>query len=111
MGVLVSSLTATFLDEFWSKKSSSEETSLSIELLSIKRNLKTLLAKRTSEALPCIHGIRVISMIWIIFGHSTDWLDYNIFSRAFRAKEELAQIHTQFLYNGWYSVETFFFLG
>lgn len=36
---------------------------------------------KTKQNLSCINGIRVLSMIWIIFGHSIEWTDYSLFSK------------------------------
>ena len=108
---LMISATASLWERFGPKKHNCEGSPLLIELFSIKQNLKCLFAKRSSEVFPCIHGIRVLTLVWVIFSHSTEWTNFQLFSRAFRVKTIFTRIDSQMTLNGEYAVENFFFIG
>ena len=110
MGTIILSLSATIQEHLLSKDKKMCGTAQIVYLFSLKQNVNYLLAKRSSDALPCIHGIRVFSIIWVVFGHTMLWMNYQLFSRSFRVKEIFSQIETQLAINGHFSVETFFYV-
>ena len=87
------------------------KTSQFIDTFSIKRNINNLFNERTSTMFSCIHGIRVITILWIILGHTIEWSNYKIFSRSFQSKQIFSGVLGQMIFNGIYSVENFFFIG
>lgn len=56
---------------------------LFVNAFSMRKNLSKLLATNTdSKQLSCIHGIRFLSVSWIILGHSMLWSNYQIYSKS-----------------------------
>jgi hypothetical protein len=51
-----------------------------LRAFSLKNNLKKLLSTQTSQELSCINGLRVISIVWVITGHLTAWIDWSLIS-------------------------------
>jgi hypothetical protein len=102
------SFMATLMEKYNTKKS---HKSLFIYSFSLRQNLKSLFANRSSEEFPCIHGIRVFTLVWVIFSHSAEWTNFQLFSRSFQVKQIFTRIESQLILNGVYSVESFFFIG
>ncbi len=99
----------------------------------MRKNIKKLITTKTNENLSCIHGIRVLTMVWIIFGHTIEWADWNLYSKiseykifhflsmlsiypfiysgnTFKMKEILSSPEKQIFLRGHYCVESFFFI-
>ncbi len=55
-----------------------------IAAFSLTKNIKKLMSTKTNENLSCLNGIRVLSIFWIIFGHTIEWADWNQYSKVFR---------------------------
>lgn len=102
------SFVATIMEKYNTKKS---HQSIYINSFSLRQNLKSLFANRSSEEFPCIHGIRVFTLLWVIFSHSAEWTNFQLFSRSFQVKQIFTRIESQLLLNGVYTVENFFFIG
>jgi len=51
-----------------------------LRAFSLKNNFKKLLSTQTSQELSCINGLRVISIVWVITGHLTGWIDWSLIS-------------------------------
>jgi hypothetical protein len=56
------------------------ETSVLVEVFSMRKNAKRLLSPQTTENLSCLHGIRVITIFWVILGHTVVWVHFQMFS-------------------------------
>ncbi|CAN7993362.1 unnamed protein product [Ixodes hexagonus] len=83
---------------------------------SVIRNTEILLKKvsdKSSDAcqLRCIHGIRVISYLWITLGHNYMLMDPHIMTRGLGALEFLDQFAFSVVLNGVMAVETFFVMS
>ncbi|UYV72811.1 hypothetical protein LAZ67_10000855 [Cordylochernes scorpioides] len=72
---------------------------------------KLMNTAQSDESLPIVHGIRVLSMVWIVLGHT--YLNYD-----YQQIQNLVEIPTlgddflfQIICNGSFSVDTFFFLS
>ncbi|XP_024083570.1 nose resistant to fluoxetine protein 6 isoform X2 [Cimex lectularius] len=78
---------------------------------SVKRNISTICDKSVGDdTIPTIHGLRSISMAWVILGHTC--------INAFKYSDNMAyrqlvekEIAFQTINNGPYSVDTFFFIS
>ncbi|EEC00714.1 hypothetical protein IscW_ISCW001445 [Ixodes scapularis] len=80
---------------------------------SVIRNTEILLKKasdKNSDAyqLRCIHGMRVISYLWITLGHNYMIMDPHIMTRGLGALEFLDEFAFTIVLNGVMAVETFF---
>ncbi|CAN7976261.1 unnamed protein product, partial [Ixodes persulcatus] len=80
---------------------------------SVIRNTEILLKKvsdKNSDAyqLRCIHGMRVISYLWITLGHNYMLMDPHIMTRGLGALEFLDEFAFTIVLNGVMAVETFF---
>lgn len=92
------------------------------------RNARKLLLSRSSDELGCVHGIRMVTMAWIIAGHTLEWNNLNTISKssvlcptcmfclllpenAFDMRHKLAAVEKQAFYKAHYTVETFFYLS
>lgn len=75
------------------------------------RNLRRLLFSPSHEDdLACVHGMRVVTMVWIIIGHTLDWNRMNSFRDSFTIHGRLTELIYQPLYRGLLTVDSFFFL-
>nr|XP_027196789.1 nose resistant to fluoxetine protein 6-like [Dermatophagoides pteronyssinus] len=61
--------------------------------------------------LSCLHGIRFISMVWIIIGHVMVLSPRNLHRRSFEIPFKITGLQFQPLLNGFYSTQTFFYLS
>ena len=81
---------------------------------SLYKTVPVILAThQPTNAITSINGIRVISMCWVIFGHTLVWaLEYNVLANI---KEVVDTVPKQFLYhllvNATFSVDDFFLLS
>ena len=58
------------------------------------RNAKKIFNfKTTSVDVACIHGLRFMSISWIIMGHTFVWANYQLFSKDF-SKNQLVKFLT-----------------
>lgn len=89
-------------------------TALSEEILlsfSLTTNFRAICDQAVgSDTIPCIHGIRALSMAWIILGHTC------IISFKYSDNMELRKVVEQSFFfqtisNGAFSVDTFFFIS
>ncbi|KAM7302354.1 nose resistant to fluoxetine protein 6 [Ixodes scapularis] len=83
---------------------------------SVIRNTEILLKKasdKNSDAyqLRCIHGMRVISYLWITLGHNYMIMDPHIMTRGLGALEFLDEFAFTIVLNGVMAVETFFVMS
>ncbi|XP_070536861.1 nose resistant to fluoxetine protein 6-like [Ptychodera flava] len=79
----------------------------------LNKNLNALLSTRQSEkAITCLHGLRVISITWVILGHAFLWPVITMIVDNVLALLDWTTMFTfQAIMNGTYSVDTFFFLS
>ncbi|UXI15709.1 hypothetical protein NH340_JMT01652 [Sarcoptes scabiei] len=75
------------------------------------RNARKLIMSDTKEELDCLHGIRFITMAWIVLVHTLDWNTFNTFRDGFFIRDKFLSIGLQPLFKAHYSVETFFFIS
>lgn len=59
----------------------------------------------------CIHGIRCITMSWIIITHTMQYNDWSAFARTRLVESHLESLINQPLFNGSYLVDTFFLIS
>lgn len=59
----------------------------------------------------CIHGIRCITMSWIIITHTMQYNDWSAFARTRLVESHLESLVNQPLFNGSYLVDTFFLIS
>ncbi|XP_071103042.1 O-acyltransferase like protein-like [Haliotis cracherodii] len=79
---------------------------------SISRNTEKILNTRTGDGnLGCIHGIRVLSMAWVILGHSMTWDSLSTWENMLDYANWMRRFTMQFLVNGTLAVDTFFVLS
>lgn len=98
---------------------------------SIKTNGKKLFdTKSNDSSIAVLHGIKFFSMVWIILGHSysfsLEWISFSMFTvyltkdlcdlnnffkeNPEKVKDAPQNIVSQFLANGTFSVDSFFFI-
>ena len=65
----------------------------------------------SSSSLGVIHGLRVITMAWIIMGHTIGLVNPTIHSNVFAAEKMYTDFLVQGLLNATLSVDTFFFIS
>ncbi|XP_046378688.2 uncharacterized protein LOC124150714 [Haliotis rufescens] len=79
---------------------------------SIPRNAEKILSTASGEGnLGCIHGIRVLSMAWVIFGHSASWSPLKTVENIVDYMDRAKDFTMQALINATLSVDTFFLLS
>ncbi len=55
--------------------------------------------------------MRVLTLVWIVMGHSINWNTLNSFRQTFIVRQRLTEMTPQPLYRGILTVDTFFFLS
>nr|XP_027196790.1 nose resistant to fluoxetine protein 6-like [Dermatophagoides pteronyssinus] len=76
----------------------------------IKNSINLSKSSKQNE-LSCIHGIRFISMVWIVTSHAIKWNPWNFFRQSFALTDEYTSLILQPKFNGHYSTETFFYIS
>ncbi|XP_053201530.1 nose resistant to fluoxetine protein 6-like [Panonychus citri] len=84
-----------------------------IKCFSIRRNAKSILSMKEnpSETLSHIHGIRVITMTWIICGHTFGLVNHTNYSQSFNSEKMYTGFIFQGLLNATVCVDTFFLMS
>lgn len=83
-----------------------------IQDLSAIENAKAFFTPtRSPRDISCLHGIRCLTMIWIIITHTMQYNDWSAFARAREVEVHLRSLVTQPLFNGSYLVDTFFVIS
>ncbi|GFY59715.1 nose resistant to fluoxetine protein 6 [Trichonephila inaurata madagascariensis] len=78
---------------------------------SIIGNFRRLMcASKGSEELKALHGLRALSMGWIILGHTYVWINYQLLRSPNISIVWFNRLDFEVILNGWLSVEPFFFL-
>ncbi|GFR01364.1 nose resistant to fluoxetine protein 6, partial [Trichonephila clavata] len=65
---------------------------------------------KTSE-MKSLHGIRALSMTWVILGHTYIWINFQALTKSSAASSWLNNIEFEAILNGWLSVSSFIFLS
>ena len=60
--------------------------------------------------LNCLHGVRALTIIFVIVGHTLAWNDFNIFRTIFSIRDRFADIWPHFIFRMQLSVDTFFLM-
>ncbi|KAL1423817.1 hypothetical protein MTO96_003734 [Rhipicephalus appendiculatus] len=82
-----------------------------LEAFSAYSNGRKILSTKTNDrSLRCLHGIRFISMLWVMLGHVYFSRNNSIVSGAIRAKGLGKDVAFQVVLNASLSVDTFFLL-
>lgn len=97
-------------------KTNSEESIASKVLLcfSAIKNSKKIFNTAASEedSISCLHGLKVICMVWIIIGHSYSFgITWLFFSNPNTFKQASQNLFSQLFANGTFSVDIFFFIS
>ena len=85
-----------------------------ITAFSLFKTVPTILStKQPASAISSINGMRVISMFWVILGHTHLWsMNYDRLANIAHLLGEVAPRFTfQAVVNGYFAVDTFFFLS
>lgn len=64
-----------------------------------------------SNEIKCLHGLRVLTMIWIIMVHTFQYNEWSGFTQVFEIVPTLQNIALHPLYNANYVVDNFFFMS
>lgn len=97
--------------------SPTKQRSLLMELIgdcSIVTNVKQFFRVSQSQLdndILCIHGIRCITMSWIIITHTMQYNDWSAFARIREIETHLKSLINQPLFNGSYLVDSFFLVS
>ncbi|KAG8180454.1 hypothetical protein JTE90_024843 [Oedothorax gibbosus] len=96
-------------------KEESYQSSLGVRCLlcfSFYSNTLRLLKKDDSpDSIRIFHGLKVITILWVILNHTYYYLNYQVAASLLNARELGKEIAFQFIANGFLNVETFFFIS
>ncbi len=93
------------------------KNALPVELItafSLFKTVPTILStKQPPAAITCVHGMRVISMCWVILGHTHAWAltESGLSNTGYVLKDVVTRFTYQPIANGFLSVDSFFFLS
>ncbi|XP_076053954.1 nose resistant to fluoxetine protein 6-like [Oratosquilla oratoria] len=82
-------------------------------VFSLRTNLKKIFhisEKRPPGTIACIHGIRVLSMCWVVYGHQ-QIVNFTFFTNLFFFSQKTRSLFFQIIINTQLSVDTFFFMS
>ena len=88
-----------------------------LKSFSLSKNARSLLAKPRGNVLDCLDGIRTLSILWVVFGHTFIFETQDLaFSNyidliGINHKGWLASLPAQTLTGAYFAVDTFFFLS
>ena len=84
-----------------------------IEAFSVFKNIPTILStKQPPSAITSLNGLRVISMFWVILGHTHLWVLYSTgVDNILELKNVLSRFSFQAVGNAYFAVDSFFFLS
>eukprot|EP00117_Sycon_ciliatum_P045788 scpid27098/ scgid32871/ Nose resistant to fluoxetine protein 6 len=86
--------------------------SRALRCFSLQRNVLFVLdPKHNTGTVPCLHGIRVFSMAWIILGHTYLWPQFVGCSNLREMSIMTSQISFQLVLNSTFAVDSFFVLS
>ncbi|KAL3188281.1 hypothetical protein MRX96_003607 [Rhipicephalus microplus] len=68
-------------------------------------------AEEETRRLQVFHGLRALSIVWIVWVHHYAYNDTSVYSGAKIAKKLVVQYNTQPFNNAWLAVDTFFFIS
>lgn len=81
-------------------------------MFSLWTNARKLFAVESNGAhsdLECVHGLRFFSMVWVIYGHTILYSEYQSFTHFFEVVEtRIPSFFTLPTLNANFSVDTFF---
>ncbi|KAH7636895.1 acyltransferase-like protein 3 [Dermatophagoides farinae] len=113
--IISSLLIITFIAAIYDQMSSKKNKTISRVILMwfspISNTKKLLFSNTDDENFNCIHGLKFLSISWIIVVHTLAWIDLNGFRNSFRMKIFLSTLYFQPLFKGFFAVETFFYLS
>lgn len=79
---------------------------------SFRRNFNKLTSIKTGEGhMGCLNGIRTMSMGWVLMGHTTLWGLYAPMTNVYQLLEAKSTVGFQIIANGFFSVDSFFYLS
>ncbi|CAL1300173.1 unnamed protein product [Larinioides sclopetarius] len=79
---------------------------------SLYTNICRLLKKDTSpDSIKVFHGMKVITILWVILNHTYYYINYQALSSLLNAREISKEFGMQVVVNGFLNVETFFFIS
>lgn len=82
-----------------------------LSAFSLPSNLTRLLsASGGASELRCVHGIRALSMCWIVLGHTYVLMDFELLKDPATMQGWFASLEFELINSGWLAVETFFLL-
>jgi len=82
-----------------------------LSAFSVQNNFVRLISnKNETETMTCLYGLRVFSIVWVVFGHCYGWISFQIFRRSFAASDIVTSLWFQPLMHGSLSVDTFFLI-
>ncbi|GFT31382.1 nose resistant to fluoxetine protein 6 [Trichonephila clavipes] len=65
----------------------------------------------SSTEFACIHGIRALSMFWVVLGHTYVLMDFELLKDPSGIQSFFRALEFELVHNGWLAVETFFLLS
>ncbi|XP_054719316.1 nose resistant to fluoxetine protein 6-like [Uloborus diversus] len=93
---------------------STKDSSLRRILLafSLTTNMKKLCSTESStDEMKSLHGIRALSMTWVILGHTYVWINFQALRKTSVASDWFNDLEFEVILNGWLSVSSFIFLS
>ena len=110
--ITVSIITATVIEllPIWHENDQNQWHFL-LRRISIKQNIIALLEPPSTENFASINGLRVLTMIWLVYGHAYLLSVKEAFRSSTRFIESLFDMKMYFLFNAWPAVDIFFIMS
>nr|XP_027206252.1 nose resistant to fluoxetine protein 6-like [Dermatophagoides pteronyssinus] len=109
--LLIVTIIAAIYDQMSNKKNKTISQKILMWFSPISNTRKLLFSETDDENFNCVHGLKFLSISWIIIVHTLAWIDLNGFRNSFRMKFFLSKFYLQPIFKGFFAVETFFYLS
>ncbi|XP_044748205.1 nose resistant to fluoxetine protein 6-like [Coccinella septempunctata] len=111
--VIVSIVIVSTAYHAWLYNKNKEEPPEIIKAFSVLNNGKKLfkISWGNKEQIQCIHGLRFLSMVWVIAGHTFAGADSIPHFNHKDVEKWKSQLYSEYIQAGHYAVDTFFFLS
>ncbi|KAF8777508.1 Nose resistant to fluoxetine protein 6 like protein [Argiope bruennichi] len=108
--LLILCLIGTGVELFSEKKASTLRSLLEAFLVLHGRRLFSAPGGSSTEFC-CIHGVRALTMCWVVLGHTYVLMDFELLKDPSEIQGWFKALEFELIHNGWLSVETFFLLS
>ncbi|XP_022209523.2 nose resistant to fluoxetine protein 6-like isoform X1 [Drosophila obscura] len=115
LGLMGSGVALCTLYDYFCSKDKSEGLPTVVKIFSARASSRAIFrvvdSKSNPNVISCLHGIRCVSLIWVIFSHEYVYSLISPNINTFKMVSWAVQPFSSFIVHGFFSVDSFFFIG